>query len=60
MKILLAFLQIRELFDGHFNWYGFLLLILFVLMGLTAAGFTGFVGYKAFHQPKRKEKDDNV
>ncbi len=57
MKIFFAFLQIRELFEGHFNWYGFLLLILFLLMGLTAAGFAGFVGYKAF-QPKCKKKDD--
>ena len=56
MKIFFAFLQIRELFDGHFSWYGFTLLILFLLMGLTAAGFAGFVGYKAF-QPKRKRKD---
>lgn len=57
MKIFAAFLQIRELFDGDFNWTGLLLLILFLLMGLIAVGFTVFAGYKAF-QPKSKKKDD--
>ena len=57
MKTFFAFLQIRELFEGHFNWDGFLALILFLLMGLTTIGFASFVGYKAF-QSKRKKKDD--
>ncbi len=57
MKILLAFLQIGDLFAGRFNWYGLFLLLLFVLMALTALGFTIFVGYKAF-KPKPKKKDN--
>lgn len=57
MKIFLTFLQIGDLFAGHFNWYGLFLLLLFVLMALTAIGFAVFVGYKAF-QPKRGKKDD--
>ena len=43
-----VFLQIRELFNGHFNWIGLAQLLLLLLMGLIAVGFTVFAGYKEF------------
>ena len=52
MKIFAFLLQIEELFNGHFNWRGAVQLLLFVAMGLIAAGFTIFVGYKAFKAKK--------
>ncbi len=57
MKIFAFLLQIRELFNGEFNWLGLFLLILFVLMGLVFVGFTVYASFKAF-QPKSKKKDD--
>lgn len=57
MKIFAVYLQIRELFNGDFTWQGFLLLALFVLMGLIAVSLPAFVGYKAF-QSKPKKKSD--
>lgn len=53
MKVFVLFLQIGELFEGHFNWRGLLHLCLFLLMGLTAIGFAVFVGYKAFQSKKK-------
>ncbi len=53
MKTFAFLLQIRELFNGEFNWLGLFLLILFVLMGLVFIGFTVYASYKAF-QPKKK------
>ncbi|MGI8556004.1 MAG: hypothetical protein ACR2LT_06575 [Pyrinomonadaceae bacterium] len=46
-------LQIKDLFEGHFNWRGVLYLFLFALMGLTIIGFTAFAGYKTFRQKKK-------
>ena len=56
MRVFAVLLQIRELFDGEFNWQGLVLLFLFVLMALIAVGLVVFVGYKAF-QPKPKKKE---
>ncbi|MGI8787693.1 MAG: hypothetical protein ACR2HG_08040 [Pyrinomonadaceae bacterium] len=52
MKIFVVFLQIGELFKGHFNWLGLIQLLVFILMGAIAVGFAGFVGYKAFRSKK--------
>ncbi len=57
MRVFAVLLQIRELFDGEFNWQGLVLLFLFVLMALIAVGLAIFAGYKAF-QPKPKKKND--
>ena len=54
MKHLILFLQIGELFHGHFNWRGLLQLFLFVLMGAIILGFAIFTGYKAFSKPRKK------
>ncbi len=53
MRYFLAFLQIGELFAGHFNWRGLAQLFLLIAMALIAIGFAVFVGYKAF-RTKRK------
>jgi hypothetical protein len=52
MKFFALFLQIGELFEGHFNWRGVLHLCLFLLMALIAIGFAAFAGYKTF-KPKK-------
>ncbi len=57
MKILAAALQIQELLDGNFNWQGFVLLFLFVLMGLIAIVFPIYAGYKAFQKPPQNRDD---
>ncbi len=54
MKIFTFFLQIGELFNGHFNWRGLIQLFLLVLMGLIAVGFGVFVSYKAFQSKPKK------
>ncbi|MGI9035703.1 MAG: hypothetical protein ACR2GD_06660 [Pyrinomonadaceae bacterium] len=49
------FLQIGDLFEGHFNWRGAFYLFLFILMGLLIVGFAVFTGYKTFSsKPKKK------
>ena len=56
MASLVFYLQIGELFQGHFNWRGVLYLCLFLLMALLIIGFTVFAGYKAFQsKPKKRE-----
>jgi hypothetical protein len=57
MNYLVAFLQIGELFKGNFNWRGLVQLILFLLMGLVAVGFSVMFGYKAFKSEKKKKDD---
>ncbi len=52
MRYFLVFLQIGELFEGRFNWRGLVQLLLLIAMGLIAAGFAVFVGYKAFQSKK--------
>lgn len=57
MNSLALFLQIGELFEGHFNWRGVLYLGIFLLMGLTIIGFTLFAGYKTFRSKPNKKNN---
>ena len=52
MRYFSTFLQIGELFAGHFNWRGLAQLLLLVAMALIAIAFAIFVGYKAFQSKK--------
>jgi hypothetical protein len=52
----LLFLQIGELFKGHFNWRGLFHLALFLLMGAIIIGFAVFIGYKAFQSERNKKR----
>ncbi len=54
MKTFAFLMQIGELFEGRFNWPGVLALFFFFLMGIVAAGFSGFIIYKALFSSKKK------
>ena len=53
MRCFFAFLQIGELFEGHFNWHGLAQLLLFIAMALIAVGFAVFIECKR-DEPGRK------
>lgn len=56
MNFLLLLLQIGDLFNGKFNWRGFIQLAIFIVMGLIVVGVGSVLVYKAFSS-KDKDKD---